>query len=123
MLTQSVAWAYVKDKSLPDALALFDKIRGPYYKRLVRPSPRLTRALPFSNLEKTMLGSYAKTLWQYGVLDEFAEAKAHLDEADLGFDDAVLYLTEKNWNKEHGWIQEYDVRCSSCVRSYDNRLI
>ncbi|KAK4543550.1 hypothetical protein LTR36_005445 [Oleoguttula mirabilis] len=79
VLTRSIAWARRQSLTLQHGLSLFDRIRGPHYERL------------------------------YHVLDQSAKANAHIEQANLGFDDAVNAIIDLNWSVKNNWIAQYDV--------------
>ncbi|KAK6390595.1 hypothetical protein LTR65_005466 [Meristemomyces frigidus] len=66
-------------QAVSHGLSLFDRIRGPHYERL------------------------------YHVLDQSAKANAHIEQANLGFDDAVNAIIDLNWSVKNNWIAQYDV--------------
>jgi salicylate hydroxylase len=99
-LTRSISWARENDLNLRDGLELFDRVRGPHYKNLVR----------FCNVRIILtISPHADGSIKYGVLDKFAEADADLKKANLGFDEAVNILVEKKWSQKNDWITEYNV--------------
>jgi len=86
VLAQSLFWADTENKSLSEALRLFDNVRSPHYKSL------------------------------YGVLDEFAAVEKTLQNLHLGYDDEVAFRVDRTWSHKHNWIYHYDVSCPPLCR-------
>ncbi|RDL35181.1 Uncharacterized protein BP5553_07112 [Venustampulla echinocandica] len=80
VLARGIAWAHEQNLSLQEGIELFDQVRGPYYRKL------------------------------YRILDQFADADAHISASNFGFDDTVQATVDSKWSKKYNWIAEYDIQ-------------
>ncbi|KAF2492576.1 salicylate hydroxylase [Lophium mytilinum] len=81
VVSQSLLWAHERNKSIQEALQLFDKVRSPHYERL------------------------------YAVLDGYAATAKQLENPNLhlSFDEEVAVLVTSNWSGVNNWMHYYDV--------------
>ncbi|KAF2805842.1 salicylate hydroxylase [Mytilinidion resinicola] len=81
VVSQSLLWAHERNKAIPEALQLFDRVRSPHYERL------------------------------YAILDGYGTKAKQLENPNLhlSFDEEVAVLVTSNWSGVNNWMHYYNV--------------